>query len=79
MRMTMSLEPQKERNCNSNNYALQPWYAEYHLLMQTCCTLKMTGYISRRPHLVHLLSPKNRKQRLRLTQTRWSDEFQNLV
>ncbi len=31
-------------------------------------TLKQMGYRSRRPHLVPLLSAKNRKQRLQFTQ-----------
>ncbi len=54
-------------------------------------TLKQTGYSSRRPHRVLLLSAKNRKQRLQFTQAHqnwtikdwknvaWSDESRILL
>ncbi len=68
-------------NSDSNNHSLQPRYAEYISERTTHRTLKQTGYSSRRPHRVPLLSAKNRKRRLQFTQAHqnWTIEDREML
>ncbi len=52
-------------NSNSNNHSLQPRFRASLKTIRR--TVKQMGYRNRRPHLVPLLSAKNRKLRLQYT------------